>query len=67
MFPIDMDITDFVGVLNSEEAVRAFSLGGNVTVGGNISASVGPTSTGGAVQASLADDPAHTNVFVLEE
>jgi lipid-binding SYLF domain-containing protein len=48
------DITDFVIVLNSEEAVRAFSMGGNVTVGGNVSASAGPIGTGGAVQASLA-------------
>lgn len=29
-------------------------MGGNVTVGGNISASAGPIGTGGAVQASLA-------------
>lgn len=55
---IGADITDFVVVLNSEEAVRAFSLGGNVTVGGNFSASAGPIGTGGAVQASLAH-PAH--------
>ncbi|EUC62251.1 SH3 domain protein Ysc84p, putative [Rhizoctonia solani AG-3 Rhs1AP] len=51
---IGADITDFVIVLNSEEAVRAFSMGGNVTIGGNISASAGPIGTGGAVQASLA-------------
>lgn len=51
---IGADITDFVIVLNSEEAVRAFSMGGNVTVGGNISATAGPIGTGGAVQASLA-------------
>jgi len=51
---IGADITDFVIVLNSEEAVRAFSMGGNVTVGGNVSASAGPIGTGGAVQASLA-------------
>lgn len=48
------DITDFVIVLNSEDAVRAFSLGGNVTIGGTISASAGPLGTGGALQASLA-------------
>jgi len=41
-------------VLNSEDAVRAFSLGGNVTIGGNISATAGPIGTGGSVQASLA-------------
>jgi len=51
---IGADITDFVIVLNSEDSVRAFSMGGNVTIGGNISAAAGPIGTGGAVQASLA-------------
>ncbi|KAI3616236.1 actin cortical patch component lsb4 [Moniliophthora roreri] len=51
---IGADITDFVIVLNSEDAVRAFSIGGNVTIGGNISAAAGPIGTGGSVQASLA-------------
>jgi lipid-binding SYLF domain-containing protein len=51
---IGADITDFVIVLNSEDAVKAFSLGGNVTIGGNISATAGPIGTGGSVQASLA-------------
>jgi lipid-binding SYLF domain-containing protein len=41
-------------VLNSDDAVRAFSLGGNVTIGGNIAASAGPIGTGASVQASLA-------------
>ena len=41
-------------MLNSEEAVRAFAMGGNVTIGGNISAAAGPIGTGGAVQATLA-------------
>jgi len=51
---IGADITDFVVVLNTEDAVRAFSLGGNVTIGGNISAAAGPIGTGGSIQASLA-------------
>jgi lipid-binding SYLF domain-containing protein len=51
---VGADITDFVIVLNSEDAVRAFSLGGNVTIGGNIAATAGPLGTGGSVQASLA-------------
>jgi len=51
---VGADITDFVIVLNSEDAVRAFSLGGNVTIGGGISATAGPIGTGGSVQASLA-------------
>lgn len=51
---IGADITDFVIVLNNDEAVRAFSLGGNVTVGGNVSATAGPIGTGAGVQTSLA-------------
>lgn len=51
---IGADITDFVVVLNTEDAVKAFSMGGNVTIGGNISAAAGPIGTGGSVQASLA-------------
>jgi hypothetical protein len=51
---IGADITDFVIVLNSEDSVKAFSMGGNMTIGGNISASAGPIGTGGSVQASLA-------------
>ncbi len=51
---IGADITDFVIVLNSEDAVRAFSMGGNVTIGGNISAAAGPVGTGTAVQATVA-------------
>ncbi|KIJ53514.1 hypothetical protein M422DRAFT_25383 [Sphaerobolus stellatus SS14] len=51
---IGADVTDFVIVLNSEDAVKAFSIGGNVTIGGNISAAAGPIGTGGSVQASLA-------------
>jgi lipid-binding SYLF domain-containing protein len=46
---IGADITDFVVVLNTEDAVRAFSMGGNVTIGGNISAAAGPIGTGGYV------------------
>lgn len=52
------DITDFVVVLNSDEAVRAFSLGGNVTLGGTVSAAAGPIGTGGSVQSALASPAA---------
>ncbi|KAJ7451617.1 hypothetical protein FB451DRAFT_1051156 [Mycena latifolia] len=51
---IGADVTDFVIVLNNEDAVRAFSLGGNLTIGGNISATAGPIGTGGSVEAALA-------------
>lgn len=40
-------------MLNSEEAVKAFSKGGNLTIGGNLSASAGPIGTGGAVNSAL--------------
>ncbi|KAJ1680281.1 hypothetical protein EV182_000299 [Spiromyces aspiralis] len=36
------ELTDFVMVLNTPSAVRAFSHGGNVTIGGNLSATAGP-------------------------
>ncbi|KAL7420738.1 hypothetical protein Q5752_004689 [Cryptotrichosporon argae] len=52
---IGADLTEVVIVLNSDEAVRAFSRGGNVTVGGGVSAAAGPIGTGGQVAASLAN------------
>ena len=36
------EVTDFVFVLNNRDAVRAFSRGGNVTLGGDVSAAAGP-------------------------
>ncbi|MBW0511757.1 hypothetical protein O181_051472 [Austropuccinia psidii MF-1] len=50
---IGADFSEFVVVLNSEEAVRAFATTGNMTIGGNFSAAVGPIGTGAAVNASL--------------
>lgn len=41
-------------ILNSEEAVRAFSQGGNLTLGGNLSVSAGPIGAGS--EASIAGD-----------
>ncbi|KAK1925682.1 hypothetical protein DB88DRAFT_206347 [Papiliotrema laurentii] len=52
---IGADLTEVVIVLNSDEAVKAFSRGGNVTVGGGISAAAGPIGTGGNIAASLAN------------
>jgi lipid-binding SYLF domain-containing protein len=43
---------DFVFVLNHRDAVRAFSRGGNVTLGGDVSAAAGPV--GRDVQANVA-------------
>ncbi|RKP08570.1 hypothetical protein THASP1DRAFT_15516, partial [Thamnocephalis sphaerospora] len=39
---IGAEMTDFVVVLNSRDAVKAFSHGGNVTLGGNLSVAAGP-------------------------
>ncbi|EIW67594.1 hypothetical protein TREMEDRAFT_40282 [Tremella mesenterica DSM 1558] len=52
---IGADLTEVVIVLNSDEAVKAFSRGGNVTVGGGISAAAGPIGTGGQFSASIAN------------
>jgi len=52
---IGADLTEVVIVLNSDEAVKAFSRGGNVTVGGGVSAAAGPIGTGGQISASLAN------------
>ena len=41
-FQAGVEITEFVIVLNTQEAVDAFSKGGNVTLGANLSAAVGP-------------------------
>ena len=43
----------FVVVLNSADAVKAFSKGGNVTLGGSLTAAAGPIGVGGAVNTSL--------------
>lgn len=50
---IGADLSEFVVVLNSEEAVKAFSNKGNMTIGGNLSASAGPIGTGGSVNSAL--------------
>jgi SH3 domain-containing YSC84-like protein 1 len=39
---IGAEVTDFVIVLNNDAAVRAFSRGGNVNIGGDLSAAAGP-------------------------
>jgi lipid-binding SYLF domain-containing protein len=36
------EVADFVFILNTEDAVKAFSHGGNVTLGGNLSIAAGP-------------------------
>ena len=50
---IGAEVTDFVIILNTEAAVKAFSMGGNVTLGGNLSVAAGPfgrsAEAGGAI------------------
>jgi lipid-binding SYLF domain-containing protein len=41
-FQVGGNMTDFVLVLNTQEAILAFARGGNVTLGGSISAAAGP-------------------------
>src|SRR5881392_761379 len=49
---IGAEVTDFVIVLNHESAVRAFSKGGNVTLGADASVAAGPV--GRAAEADVA-------------
>src|SRR5947208_15797031 len=54
---IGAQVTDFVIVLNNDAAVRAFSRGGNVTIGGDVSAAAGPvgrTAAGAVTPAAAA-------------
>lgn len=52
---IGADITEFVIVMNSDDAIKAFAYAGNLTVGGSLSAAAGPIGTGAAVNLSLRD------------
>lgn len=46
---IGAEMTEFVMVLNTDEAVAAFSMGGNVTLGGSLSLAAGPIGRTGEV------------------
>ena len=39
---IEAEVTDFVIILNKHTAVEAFSKGGNLTIGGNMTVAAGP-------------------------
>ncbi len=41
-FQIGVEVAEYVIILNTREAVNAFAGGGNITLGGNISAALGP-------------------------
>ncbi|TPX77174.1 hypothetical protein CcCBS67573_g01546 [Chytriomyces confervae] len=50
---IGVEITDFVIILNTKEAVKAFSHGGNVTLGGNLSVAAGPVGRNAEASGSI--------------
>src|SRR5262249_55552696 len=41
-FQVGAEVTDYVMVLNTDDAVKAFSRDGNVTLGGDLSVAAGP-------------------------
>ncbi|CAG8447782.1 9233_t:CDS:2 [Funneliformis mosseae] len=49
------DVTDFLIVLNTDDAVKAFTRGENLTLGGNLSVSAGPVGFGQEYSGSLYD------------
>lgn len=50
---IGADFTDFIIILNTPEAVKTFSRGENITLGGNLSVAAGPVGLGGEVSGSV--------------
>jgi lipid-binding SYLF domain-containing protein len=56
-FQAGVQVSEYVIILNTQEAVNAFSKGGNVTLGGNLSAALGPigrsAEAGAAPQAAI--------------
>ncbi|BGO95552.1 SH3 domain-containing protein [Rhodotorula toruloides] len=50
---IGADLSEFVVVLNSDEALSAFAKGGNLTIGGSLAAAAGPIGVGGAVNTAI--------------
>ena len=53
-FQVGAEVTEYVMVLNTDDAVKAFARGGNVTLGGDLSVAAGPVGR----TASLAVTPA---------
>jgi lipid-binding SYLF domain-containing protein len=56
-FQAGVQVSEYVIILNTPEAINAFSKGGNVTLGGNLSAALGPigrsAEAGAAPQAAI--------------
>lgn len=59
-FQAGADITDFVIILNTDEAVQAFARGDNLHIGGSLSATAGPVGAGGSVQAAVTGAPMYS-------
>jgi lipid-binding SYLF domain-containing protein len=55
-FQAGMQVSEYVIILNTQEAVKAFSQGSNVTLGANLSAAVGPV--GRSAEAGVAPQAA---------
>ncbi len=55
-FQAGVQVSEYVIILNTQEAVHAFSKGGNVTLGGNLSAALGPV--GRSAEAGVAPQAA---------
>jgi SH3 domain-containing YSC84-like protein 1 len=55
-FQAGVQVSEYVIILNTQEAVNAFSQGTNVTLGGNLSAAIGPI--GRSAEASVAPQAA---------
>ena len=52
-FQIGADVSEYVVVLNTDDAVRSFTSAGNLQIGGSISATAGPIGTGAAINTAL--------------
>jgi len=55
-FPSGVQVSEYVIILNTQEAVNAFAKGSNVTLGGNLSAAIGPI--GRSAEAGMAPQAA---------
>jgi lipid-binding SYLF domain-containing protein len=55
-FQAGVQVSEYVIILNTQEAVNAFSKGSNVTLGGNLSAAIGPV--GRSAEAGVAPQAA---------
>ncbi|HEX5020611.1 MAG TPA: lipid-binding SYLF domain-containing protein [Candidatus Binatia bacterium] len=55
-FQIGLQVSEYVIILNTQEAVNSFAKGSNITLGGNLSAAIGPV--GRSAEAAIAPQAA---------